>query len=81
MTPSASDNAHAHIRGVLEHRVGDYLRFLPRDVGVRKDISRLPALRAARDALATWRNVSLEQRRVALHIIGGLVQPRREVGA
>jgi hypothetical protein len=46
---------------------------------VRKDASRLPALRAARHALATQRDLSLEQRRVALHIIGGLVQPRREV--
>jgi hypothetical protein len=79
-TASASDSARARVRSVLERSAGDYSRFLPRDVGVRKDASRLPALRAARNALATQRDVSLEQRRVALHIIGGLVQPRREVG-
>jgi len=78
-TASASDTARARVRSVLERSAGDYSRFLPRDVGVRKDTSRLPALRAARNALATQRDLSLEQRRVALHIIGGLVQPRREV--
>jgi hypothetical protein len=76
---SASDSARARVRSVLERSAGDYSRFLPRDVGVRKDASRLPTLRAARHALATRRDLSLEQRRVALHIIGGLVQPRREV--
>ncbi|KAF8492786.1 hypothetical protein F5888DRAFT_1727395 [Russula emetica] len=80
-TTTASDSARARVRGVLERSAGDYSRFLPRDVGVRKDVSRLPALRAARQALATQRDLSLEQRRVALHIIGGLVQPRREVRA
>ena len=81
MTASASDSSRARVRSVLERSAGDYSRFLPRDVGVRKDASRLPALRAARNALATQRDVSLNQRRVALHIIGGLVQPRREVRA
>ena len=80
-TTSASDSARARVRSVLERSAGDYSRFLPRDAGVRKDASRLPALRAARHALATQRDLSLEQRRVALHIIGGLVQPRREVRA
>ena len=80
-TTSASDSARARVRNVLERSAGDYSRFLPRDVGGRKDASRLPALRAARNALAAQRDVSLEQRRVALHIIGRLVQPRREVRA
>ena len=80
-TASAPDSARARVRSILERSAGDYSRFLPRDVGVRKDASRLPPLRAARNALATQRDVSLEQRRVALHIIGVLVQPRREVGA
>lgn len=78
MTASA-DSARARVRNVLERSAGDYSRLLPRDVGVRKDASRLPALRAARYALGTQRDVSFKQRRVALHIIGGLVQPRREV--
>ena len=78
-TASASASARARVRSVLERSAGDYSRFLPRDVGARKDASRLPTLRAARHALATRRDLSLEQRRVALHIIGGLVQPRREV--
>jgi hypothetical protein len=78
---SATASARVRVRSVLERSAGDYSRFLPRDVGVRKDASRLPALRAARQALATQRDIPLEQRRVALHIIGGLVQPRREVRA
>lgn len=65
------------VRGVLERSAGDYSRFLPRRVGVRKNASRLPALRTARHALAVQRDVSLEQRRVALHIIGGLAQADR----
>jgi hypothetical protein len=69
------------VRGVLERRAGDYSRFLPHQVGVRKNGLRLPPLRTARHALATQRDISLEQRRVALHIIGGLLQPRREVRA
>jgi len=79
MTTSAPDSARARVRSVLERSAGDYSRFLPRDVGGRKDASSLPPLRAARNALATQRDLSLEQRRVALHIIGGLVQPRHEV--
>ena len=79
-TPSTSDNARARIHGVLECRAGDYSRFLPRDVRVRKDVSRLPALRAVHNALAMRRDVSLEQRHVALNIIRGLVQPCYEVG-
>jgi len=80
-TTASADSARARVRSVLERSAGDYSRFLPRDVGVCKDTSRLPALRAARHALATQRDVSFEQRRVALHIIGGLVQPRREVSS
>jgi hypothetical protein len=80
-TASASDSARARVRSVLERSAGDYSRFLPRDAGGRKDAKRLPALRAARYAFATQRDLSLEQRRVALHIIGGLVKPRREVRA
>jgi hypothetical protein len=64
------------VRSVLERSAGDYSRFLPRRVGVRKDASRLPALRTARHALAVQRDVSLDQRRVALHIIEGLARPR-----
>lgn len=78
---SASTSARVRVRGVLERRAGDYSRFLPRQVGVRKNGLRLPPLRTARHALATQRDVSLEQRRVALHIIGGLLQPRRDVRA
>jgi hypothetical protein len=81
MTASASASARARVLSVLERSAGDYSRFLPRDVGVSKDASRLPALRVARHALATQRDLSLEQRRAALHIIGGLAQPRREVRA
>jgi hypothetical protein len=67
----------ARVRNVLERSAGDYSRFLPRRVGVRKNASRMPALRTARHALAVRRDVSLDQRRVALHIIGGLAQPHR----
>jgi len=78
--PSSTTTASARdrVRSVLEHSAGDYSRY----VGMgKKNALRLPALRTARHALATQRGVSLEQRRVALHIIGGLVQPRREVPA
>jgi hypothetical protein len=68
----------ARVRSVLERGAGDYSRFLPRHVGVRKNIS---ALRTARHALAVQRDVSLDQRRVALHIIDGLAQPRRQAPA
>ena len=71
----------ARVRGVLERSAGDYSRFLPRSVGVRKSASRPPALRTARHALAAQRDVSLSQRAIALHIIGGLTQPRRQVSA
>jgi len=67
----------ARVRSVLERSAGDYSRFLPRRVGVRKSASSLPALRTARHALAVQRDVSLEQRRVALHIIEGLTQPHQ----
>jgi len=69
------------VRSVLERSGGDYSRFLPRHVGVRKSASRPPALCTARHALAAQRDVSLSQRRFALHIIGGLAQPRRQVSA
>jgi len=71
----------ARVRSVLERSAGDYSRFLPRRVGVRKSASRPPALRTARHALAVQRDVSLAQRRVALHIIDGLTEPRRQVSA
>ncbi|KAI0297588.1 hypothetical protein B0F90DRAFT_880969 [Multifurca ochricompacta] len=71
----------ARVRSVLERSAGDYSRFLPRYVGMRKSASRPPALRTARHALASQRDVSLDQRRVALHIIGGLAQPRHQVRA
>ncbi|KAH8993934.1 hypothetical protein EDB92DRAFT_1851745 [Lactarius akahatsu] len=71
----------ARVRSVLERSAGDYSRFLPRTVGVRKSASTPPALRTARHALAAQRDVSLAQRRVALHIIGGLAQPGRQVSA
>jgi hypothetical protein len=77
----AHASATARVRSVLERSAGDYSRFLPRRVGVRKSASRPPALRTARHALAAQRDVSLAQRRVALHIIGGLAQPRRQVSA
>lgn len=70
----------ARVRSVLERSAGDYSRFLPRTVGVRKSASP-PAFRTARHALAAQRDVSLAQRRVALHIIGGLAQPGRQVSA
>ncbi|KAI0253272.1 hypothetical protein BJV78DRAFT_1195510 [Lactifluus subvellereus] len=71
----------ARVRSVLERSAGDYSRFLPRRAGVRKNVSRLSALRTARHALAVQRDVSFDQRRVALHIIGGLAQPRRQARA
>ncbi|KAI9438438.1 hypothetical protein BJY52DRAFT_1421484 [Lactarius psammicola] len=71
----------ARVRNVLERSAGDYSRFLSRRVGVRKSASRPPALRTARHALAAQRDVSLAQRRIALHIIGGLAQPHRQVSA
>ncbi len=71
----------ARVRSVLERSAGDYSRFLSRRVGVRKSASRPPVLRTARHALAGQRDVSLAQRRIALHIIGGLAQPRRQVSA
>ena len=77
----AHSSMAARVRSVLERSAGDYSRFLPRRVGVRKSASRPPALRTARHALAVQRDVSLAQRRVALHIIGGLAQPRRRVSA
>ena len=67
----------ARVRSVLERSAGDYSRFLPRHVGVRKSASRLPALRTARHALAVQRDLSLEKRRVALHIIEGLTRPHQ----
>jgi len=77
----AHASATARVRSVLERSAGDYSRFVPRSVGVRKSASRPTALRTARHALAAQRDVSLAQRRVALHIIGGLAQPRRQVSA
>ncbi|KAI9444529.1 hypothetical protein H4582DRAFT_1909483 [Lactarius indigo] len=74
-------SATARVRTVLERSAGDYSRFLPRYVGVRKSASRPPVLRTARHALAAQRDVSLTQRRVALHIIGELAQPGRQVSA
>ncbi|KAH9070700.1 hypothetical protein EDB83DRAFT_2367667 [Lactarius deliciosus] len=71
----------ARVRSVLERSAGDYSRFLPRTVGVRKSASSPPVLRTARHALAAQRDVSLAQRRVALHIIGGLAEPGRQVSA
>ncbi|KAH9980503.1 hypothetical protein BJV74DRAFT_104207 [Russula compacta] len=78
-----STTAAARVRSVLERSAGDYSRFLPRRVGLRKTDSRLriPAMRTARLALATQRDVSLEQRRIALHIIGELARPNRQVRA
>ena len=73
-TASASNSASDRVRSVLERSAGDYSRFLLRGVGPRKDASRLPALRAARQALATQRDLSLKQRRVALHIIERMAQ-------
>jgi hypothetical protein len=67
--------ARARVHGVLE-RSGDYSRFLSPSIEVHENTSRLPALLTAHHALATRRDVSLEQRRVALHIIERLVQPR-----
>jgi hypothetical protein len=67
----------ARVRGVLEHSAGDYSRFLPRRIGMRKNASRLPALRTAHHALVVQCDVSLKQHRVALHIIGGLAQANR----
>lgn len=80
-TTTASATSRSRVRGVLERSAGDYSRFLPRQVGVRKSALRLPPLRTARHALGTQRDISPEQRRVAMHIIGGLVQPRREARA
>jgi hypothetical protein len=80
-TVSAPDSARARVRSVLERSAGDYSRFLPRHFGVGMNSSRLPAFRTAGHALATQRDVSLEQRRAALHIIGGLVKSRREARA
>ncbi|KAH9958988.1 hypothetical protein BC827DRAFT_536493 [Russula dissimulans] len=71
----------ARVRSVLERRAGDYSRFLPHRVGVRKDASRPPALRTARHALSVQRDINPDQRRLALHIIEGLVRPRRQVRA
>jgi len=73
----AHTSTTARVRSVLERSAGDYSRFLPRHVGVRKSASPLPALRTARHALAVQRDLSLEQRRVALHIIEGLTQPHQ----
>jgi hypothetical protein len=72
----APTSTTARVRSVLERSAGDYSRFFPHRVGVRKDISRLSPLRTARHALAVQRDVSLDQRRVALHIIDGLARPR-----
>jgi hypothetical protein len=69
----------ARVRNVLERSAGDYSRFLPRSIGVPKSAARPPVLRTARHALATRRDVSLDQRRVAMHIISGLAQPHRQV--
>ncbi len=80
-TVSAPDSARSRVRSVLERSAGDYSRFLPRHFGVRKNSSSLPAFHTARHALATQRDVSLEQRRAALHIIGGLVKSRHEARA
>jgi hypothetical protein len=74
-------SATARVRNVLERSAGDYSRFLPRRVGVRKNTSRLSALRTAHHALAVQRDVSLDQRRVALHVIGTLLQPRPQARA
>lgn len=74
---AAHTSSTARVRSVLERSAGDYSRFLPRRVGVRKSASSLPALRTARHALAVQRDLSLEQRRVALHIIEGLTQPHQ----
>jgi hypothetical protein len=64
----------ARVRGILERSAGDYLRFLPHRIGVRKNASRLPVLCTTCHALAVQHNVSLKKCRVALHIIGGLAQ-------
>ena len=74
---AAPTSTTARVRSVLERSAGDYSRFLPRRVGVSKSASRLPALRTARHALAVQRDLSLEQRRVALHIIEGLTRPHQ----
>jgi hypothetical protein len=68
-------SARARVRSTLE-RSGDYSRFLSPSIDVHEVTSRLPAVLTAHQALATQRDVSLEQRRVALHIIERLVQPR-----
>jgi hypothetical protein len=67
----------ARVHGILKRSTGNYSCFLPRRVSVRKNASRLPALRTARHALAVQCDVSLKQCRVALHIIGGLAQANR----
>ena len=74
---SAHTSTTTRVRSLLERSAGDYSRFLPRHVGVRKSASPLPALRTARHALAVQRDLSLEQRRVALHIIEGLTRPHQ----
>ena len=58
-TSSASDSARVCVRSVLERNAGDDSRFLPRNVGARKDASRLTVLHAARHALATQRGAVL----------------------
>jgi hypothetical protein len=67
----------ARVHGILERSAGDYSRFLPHRVGVRKNALWLPVLRTAHHALAVQCDVSLKQCRVALHIIGGLAQANR----
>jgi hypothetical protein len=64
-----------------EYATGDYSRYLPHLVGVRKNASRPHALLTAHLALARQRDVALKQRRFALNIIGGLAEPRRQVSA
>jgi hypothetical protein len=74
---AAQTSTAARVRGVLERSAGDYSRFLPRSVGVRKSASSPPALRTARHALAVQRDLSPKQRRVAMHIIEGLTRPHQ----
>ena len=78
---SAYTNLAEHLLREREHRTGDYSRYLPHHLGVRKNASCPPVLGTAHLALARQRDVALEQRDLALRIIDGLAQPRRQVSA
>ena len=81
-TPSTTYTTLAeHLLREREHRTGDYSRYLPPHVGVRKSASCPSVLSTAQLALARQRDVALEQRDFALSIIDGLAQPRRQVRA